>query len=163
MPLLRGATGRRTWGRPHARARTPPRACGWRASSRRCHFLYREIDALNAGSTAGAVMSRLLALRTTPPAALAALSMPVLCIAGEEDVVIPPDAVAILAARAWRTRGWCACPQAGHSVYFERAAAFNRLLDDFLATADGQPVARGGRHASGASGRQAGAARARRA
>jgi 3-oxoadipate enol-lactonase len=94
------------------------------------HFLYREIDALNAVDRA-AVLSGLIRLRTTPPAALAGLSMPVLCVAGEEDVVIPPDAVAILAARlpnALLVR----VPEAGHSVYFERAETFNRLLDDFL-------------------------------
>jgi len=94
------------------------------------HFLYREIDALNAVDR-GAVFSGLIALRTTPPAALAALSMPVLCIAGGEDVVIPPNAVAVLAARLAHAR-LVRVPEAGHSVYFERAGTFNRLLDEFL-------------------------------
>ena len=62
------------------------------------HFLYREIEALN-GVDRAAVLSGLIALRTTPPAALAVLSMPVLCVVGEEDAVIPPDSVAILASR----------------------------------------------------------------
>jgi 3-oxoadipate enol-lactonase len=94
------------------------------------HFLYREIDALNAVDR-GAVLSGLIALRTTPPDALAGFSVPVLCVVGEEDAVIPPDSVAILASRIPGAR-LVRVPAAGHSVYFERADAFNRLLDDFL-------------------------------
>jgi 3-oxoadipate enol-lactonase len=95
------------------------------------HFLYREIDALNRVDLA-TVLSGLIALRTTPPTALAAFSMPVLCVTGEEDVVIPPDSVAILASRIPGAR-LVRVPAAGHSVYFERADTFNRLLDEFLA------------------------------
>jgi len=94
------------------------------------HFLYREIEALNAVDRA-TVLSGLIALRTTPPAALAALAMPVLCVVGDEDVVIPPDSVAILASRIPGAR-LVRVPAAGHSVYFERAETFNRLLDEFL-------------------------------
>jgi 3-oxoadipate enol-lactonase len=94
------------------------------------HFLYREIDALNTLDR-GTVLSQLIALRTTSPAALAALAMPVLCVVGEEDVVIPPEGVAILAARLPRGR-LVRVPEAGHSVYFERPGTFNRLLDEFL-------------------------------
>jgi pimeloyl-ACP methyl ester carboxylesterase len=100
------------------------------------HFLYREIEALN-GVDRAAVLSGLIALRTTPPAALAVLSMPVLCVVGEEDAVIPPDSVAILASRIPGAR-LVRVPAAGHSVYFERADVFNRLLDDFLSE-DGRP------------------------
>jgi 3-oxoadipate enol-lactonase len=100
------------------------------------HFLYREIDALNAVDR-GAVLSELIALRTTPPDALAGLSVPVLCVVGEEDAVIPPDSVAILASRIPGSR-LVRVAAAGHSVYFERADAFNRLLDDFLSD-DGRP------------------------
>ncbi len=73
----------------------------------------------------------LVELRTTTPEEVAALRVPLLCITGEEDVVIPPDAVAVLAslvpgARLERV------PETGHSVYFERATTFNRLVEDFL-------------------------------
>ena len=94
------------------------------------HFLYREIEALNTVDR-GTVLSGLIALRTTPPAALAALVMPVLCVGGEEDVVIPPDSVALLASRIPGAR-LVRVPAAGHSVYFERPDTFNRLLDEFL-------------------------------
>jgi len=55
----------------------------------------------------------------------------VLFIAGEEDIVIPPEvldlaAAAIPGARVERV------PDTGHSVYFERAATFNAILDRFL-------------------------------
>jgi pimeloyl-ACP methyl ester carboxylesterase len=45
--------------------------------------------------------------------------------------VIPPEGVAILAARLPRGR-LVRVPEAGHSVYFERPGTFNRLLDEFL-------------------------------
>src|SRR5262249_54737877 len=94
------------------------------------HFLYGESEALT-GVDRAAVLSGLIALRTTPPAALAALTMPVLCVVGEEDMVIPPDSVAILASRIPGAE-LVRVPAAGHSIYFERAEAFNRLLDGFL-------------------------------
>jgi 3-oxoadipate enol-lactonase len=60
--------------------------------------------------------------------------MPLLCITGQEDVVIPPAAVAVLASivPGARLEG---VPEAGHSVYWERPAVFNRLVDEFLAGA----------------------------
>jgi pimeloyl-ACP methyl ester carboxylesterase len=85
MPCAGEGTGRGR-GVTSRRARTPPRgADGPRAA--RAALPLREIDALNAVDR-GAVFSGLIALRTATPAALAALSMPVLCIAGAEDVVI---------------------------------------------------------------------------
>jgi 3-oxoadipate enol-lactonase len=70
-------------------------------------------------------------MRTTPREAVAALRIPVLCLAGEEDAVIPPAAVAVLASIVPGAR-LARVPEAGHSVYWERAAVFNRLVDDFL-------------------------------
>jgi pimeloyl-ACP methyl ester carboxylesterase len=95
------------------------------------HFLYQAINELATGVDKTALRARLAALCVTPPAAVAALPMPVLCIAGEEDVVIPPAAVERFAslvpgARLERVA------KAGHSVYFERADVFNRLVDAFL-------------------------------
>ena len=67
----------------------------------------------------------------SPPADVAALDLPVLCIAGEEDIVVPPAAVEAF-ARALPRGEYVAVPAAGHSVYFERADAFNALVLDFL-------------------------------
>ena len=66
-----------------------------------------------------------------PPEALAALTMPVLCLAGEEDNVALPPALAALAKRVPNGR-YVSVQRAGHSVYFERAEEFNRILDGFL-------------------------------
>ena len=110
-------------------------ACGERMAREQpeLHFLYRSLDTFSVGLDKDAVRAQLTMLRTTPAAAVAALSMPVLCIAGEEDVVIPPAAVAILASLIPGAR-FASVPAAGHSVYWERAAVFNRLLDEFLAS-----------------------------
>ena len=101
------------------------------------HFLYREINDLAVGLDKPALRATLAALCTTPSDAVAALRLPVLCISGEEDAVIPTAAVEVLAglipgARLERV------PRAGHSVYFERPEIFNRLLDDFLVRVDGE-------------------------
>lgn len=96
------------------------------------HYLYRAVDALSVGVDKPALRRRLGALRTTPAAEVAALRAALLCITGEEDAVIPPDAVAVLAALVPGAR-LARVPAAGHSVYWERPAEFNRLVDDFLA------------------------------
>lgn len=70
----------------------------------------------------------------SPRADVARLDIPVLCLAGEDDIVIPPAAVEAL-ARALPRGEFALVPAAGHSVYFERADAFNRLVLDFLARA----------------------------
>ena len=60
-----------------------------------------------------------------------ALRMPVLFIAGEEDVVIPPRVVELAASHVPGAR-FERVPEAGHSVYFERPATFNAILEKFL-------------------------------
>lgn len=65
-----------------------------------------------------------------------ALVVPTLCITGGEDATYPPflsDALAALMADATVEQ----VREAGHSVYFECAAIFNRLVDRFLAAVDG--------------------------
>jgi 3-oxoadipate enol-lactonase len=95
------------------------------------HFLYREVDALSHDLDKDAMRKKLNKLRTTPRAEVARLRVPLLCITGEEDVVIPPAAVAVLASIVPGAR-LARVPEAGHSVYWERPAAFNRLVDEFL-------------------------------
>ncbi|HET6873416.1 MAG TPA: hypothetical protein VFH70_01465 [Acidimicrobiales bacterium] len=62
------------------------------------------------------------------------LDVPVLGIAGAEDVVIAAGAVRALVESLPNGR-YEEVPEAGHSVYFERASTFNRLVGDFLASA----------------------------
>ena len=115
-------------------------ACGERMAREQpvLHFLYRELDALSHDLDKDAVRKKLIAMRATPRAAVAALRVPLLCITGEEDIVIPPAAVAVLASIAPGAR-LARVPAAGHSVYWERAETFNRLVDDFLRDVDRAP------------------------
>ena len=98
-------------------------------------FLYEEIRTLRdarldrppATPSTGATPAP-----STPVEALAALSMPVLCIAGEEDTIFLPATLEAFAARV--ANGRCVrVPRAAHSVYFERAPVFNQIVDQFLA------------------------------
>jgi 3-oxoadipate enol-lactonase len=95
------------------------------------HFLYQQINDLAVGVDKMALRRTLTALCMTPPQQVATLPMPVLCIAGEEDVVIPPAAVGVFASLVRNAR-LERVPAAGHSVYFERADVFNRLIDRFF-------------------------------
>jgi 3-oxoadipate enol-lactonase len=95
--------------------------------------LYCQIMQLTPADFRAAVRVRLRELRVQSPTLLAGLPMPVLFINGDEDLVFPPFAGAALAALAPKGRA-VLVPQAGHSVYFERAAEFNRIVEEFLAT-----------------------------
>jgi 3-oxoadipate enol-lactonase len=116
-------------------------ACGERLAREQpaLHTLYRGLDALSVELDKPALRRSLVALRTTPQAAVAALETPVLCITGEEDVVIPPAAVAALARILPRAQ-LCRVAGAGHSVYWERPRAFNQLVQDFLAAVEPAPA-----------------------
>lgn len=108
-------------------------ACGermWREQPE-LHWLYRSLDQLSSDLDKGAVRAGLGAARTRGPADVAGLEVPVLGLAGAEDVVIAPQAVEALVAAMPHGR-YEEVPAAGHSVYFERAVTFNRLVDDFL-------------------------------
>lgn len=92
------------------------------------HFLYKEIAELSPPDAA----RKAITTAPTPGADEAAtLSMPVLFIVGDEDVVIPPPLIELAAAQIPGARVE-RVPHAGHSVYFERPAVFNAVLDRFL-------------------------------
>ena len=95
--------------------------------------LYRQIMQLTPADFRETVRARLRELWVQDPAVLASLAMPVLFITGDEDCVFPAAAAAPLAALAPKGREACV-PRAGHSVYFERAAEFNRIVGEFLST-----------------------------
>ena len=92
------------------------------------HLLYAQIDRLSAHIDKAATIATLLAMRTVP---VDAVQVPLLCFTGEEDLMIPPAAVAWLAARVPGARLHRE-PAAGHSIYWERPATFNRVLAEFL-------------------------------
>jgi len=96
------------------------------------HLLYRQIDDQNAHWDKEALRQRLIAARTRKPQELSAITCPTLFIAGEEDVLIPPFAIEAVAASIPGAKV-AHIEKAGHSAYFERAAQFNRIVDEFLA------------------------------
>ncbi len=95
------------------------------------YFLYEEIAALNEERTGAEIMALLRAAGAPTVAEVSTLKMPVLFIAGDEDVLIPP-AVLDLAAAAIPGARVERVTEAGHSVYFERAQQFNAILARFL-------------------------------
>src|SRR5215468_4780411 len=100
------------------------------------HFLYTQINDLNPSRTIEEMAAVIVAAGTIPAPAVAALDIPVLLIAGEEDIVIPPR-VLELAQPLFRHARLERVPAAGHSVYFERSAVFNKLIEHFIATPPG--------------------------
>jgi 3-oxoadipate enol-lactonase len=117
-----------------ARGLTPPGEVHSAAGARMyfeqpaLHFLYKEISDLNPD---GALRSAMRSVPAPAAADVASLRMPVLFIAGEEDAVIPPRLIEIAASHVPGAHVQV-IPNAGHSVYFERAAAFNAILGRFL-------------------------------
>jgi 3-oxoadipate enol-lactonase len=99
-------------------------------------YLYQAIGRHRLGLDMEATRQRLWAMRDTPPSALAALTLPVLCITGEEDVVMPTPAIETLVGLLPKGR-LARVPKAGHSVYFERPDIFNRLVGEYLREVDG--------------------------
>lgn len=100
------------------------------------HYLYQAIDALSAGLDKTALRVRLHETWRRPPEILRTIDIPTLWLTGDEDVVYPPFLSDALAPLMPNARLACVA-QAGHSVYFERPAEFNRLVGEFLKTVDG--------------------------
>ena len=122
-----------TWARESERARADCMRRGFHVAAGAriaveqpaLHLLYRHIDDINAHLDKETVRTRLSANRTRAPEELAEAGCPILCIAGDEDIVIPPCAAHV--------------PRAGHSAYFERAAEFNRPVEEFLEQVEPRP------------------------
>lgn len=96
------------------------------------HELYRGLDILG-GADKRAIRDVLVQLRTVTAAELEGFEVPTLCLTADEDMVCAPEAVEALARGLARAK-FVRVPATGHSVYFERPAEFNRILDEFLAT-----------------------------
>lgn len=97
-------------------------------------YLYREIDQMSAGLNnldKNALRQKLVVARTLPASRLRELKMPALFVTGTEDIVIPPALVEALSAMVPGAKLEIVS-EAGHSVYFERAERFNRVVDKFL-------------------------------
>jgi pimeloyl-ACP methyl ester carboxylesterase len=95
------------------------------------HEKFLEIDRASGSWDRSVVRMALDAMRTRDQAALAAITCPVLALVGAEDLTCPPSNVEILAATLTNVE-LRVVPEAGHSVYFERADIFNELVLGFL-------------------------------
>ncbi len=96
------------------------------------HYLYRQINDLTPAVYKEAVRAAIHKARTLPSEKLSVLSLPFLLLTGEEDLVFPPMA-ASAAASLVPGASLRSLSKTGHSGYFERAGAFNRIVGEFLA------------------------------
>jgi 3-oxoadipate enol-lactonase len=92
-------------------------------------FLYQQISALNTRVTPNLAPILFGVKHDIRP--IIEKEIPTLLLVGEEDVLTPPEAMASIAAQIPQAR-FVTVPQAGHSVYFERADEFNRIVGGFL-------------------------------
>lgn len=95
------------------------------------HFLYRAIANASAGFDREQLRPRIEAMATRSPDLVRSIDIPALLIVGEEDVSYPifvSEALAGMMPKARLEK----VAKVGHSVAFERADVFNRILDDFL-------------------------------
>jgi 3-oxoadipate enol-lactonase len=92
-------------------------------------FLYQQISALNARVTPN--LASILFGLEHDLRPIIEHKIPTLLLVGEEDVLTPPEAMASVAALIPQAR-FVKVPEAGHSVYFERADEFNRIVGGFL-------------------------------
>jgi pimeloyl-ACP methyl ester carboxylesterase len=98
------------------------------------HYLYRSIAIASSGFEREELRRRNDALSVRPPDVLRGIAVPTLFITGGDDTTFAPFLADVLAAMMPDARVEHVC-DAGHSVYFERARAFNQLVDRFLAAA----------------------------
>jgi pimeloyl-ACP methyl ester carboxylesterase len=92
------------------------------------YHLYNHVYGLTGGFDREAVRARLHAGRNRAPESFAAANCPLLFIPSEEDIVLPPFAARAMASAIPGAR-YAVLHKAGHSGHFERAAAFNALVD----------------------------------
>lgn len=95
-------------------------------------FLYLELSAFNSDPQSLDLFQRLFAPEAMTDLARAGeLSMPLMVVAGSNDLIWPPDVLRELAGHLPGAR--FEQVDAGHSPYFENPESFNRVLADFLA------------------------------
>lgn len=98
------------------------------------HFLYKEIANASAAFDREALRARNAAISTRSPDVLRGIRTPTLFVTGGEDTTYPPflsDALAPLMPNARVEQ----VADAAHSVYFQRAARFNALVERFFVEA----------------------------
>lgn len=95
------------------------------------HFLYQEIANASTGVDREKLRKRIAAIAKRPAEVIRGVSVPTLFINGGEDTTYPwflSEALASMMPNA----NFELVREAGHSVYFQRAAIFNQLVDVFF-------------------------------
>ncbi len=130
----------------HRRSATGTRSLAQRAISPRLPrerpdlaYLYRLIGRLNPPRSRD-FLAPIPGYRGSSAQALAALGIPILFIVGAEDTITPPHIVRMAHQQVPGSQ-LAVIEGAGHSAYFERADAFNRMVEDFLRDAGWTPEA----------------------
>lgn len=103
----------------------------------RLHHLYRLIDELSTSVDKPELMSRLGALQMRTPGEFASLDIPVLWLFGEESYIGPE--VSAWVETTFPGHRVIRVPRTAHSIYFERADTFNRLVAEFLEQRESAP------------------------
>ena len=112
----------------HAAVNTPDRTLA---------FLYQQLNTFHAPPLAE--VGKLLAGTVHAHGDVEALGIPVMVLAGDGDPIFPAPLLKDMAGLVRGSR-YVEIADAGHSPYFEQAAAFNEALLDFLASAEaGRP------------------------
>ncbi len=95
------------------------------------HALYQGIDRLTAGLDKDDVGKRIRVMRTRGAADAARITCPSLFVIGSEDPLICPRGIELV-ADSWPRASIHRVEGAGHSVYFEHAMRFNKVVNEFL-------------------------------
>lgn len=96
------------------------------------HALYQAIDRLSFGLDKNEVGNRIRKMRVRGAEDAARIACPALFVIGEEDLLICPRGIELVAATLPKART-VVVPVSGHSVYFERPTLFNATMQGFLA------------------------------
>lgn len=94
-------------------------------------YLYRQIYDQTPAEYREAVRKKIREQRILLPESVSQLDIPVFFVTGGEDLLFPPGAAVAAASIMSSAKHHCV-PDAGHSLYFERAPVFNTLLEEFL-------------------------------
>ncbi len=105
------------------------------------HYLYRHFNEMTPSPYRDSLRTIIHNSRILAPEKFAEMNLPMLFLAGNEDLLFPPGA-AVAAASIHPGIEYELLPQTGHSAYFERAQLFNRSVEKYLASlhADVVPV-----------------------
>jgi 3-oxoadipate enol-lactonase len=98
------------------------------------HYLYQVIANASSAFDREELRKRLSTMLIRPAEVLRDIKVPTLFINGDEDTTYPPILSPALAAMMPNAKVEIV-PATGHSVYFQRAGTFNRLVDNFFSKA----------------------------